>query len=109
MPYDEGFAQRVREVLDDRTDVTEKKMFGGLCFMLGGNMCAGIVGDELMLRVGPDAYEDALSQRHARAMDFTGKPMRGMIYVAEAGIDDDDKLADWIARGVAFAGALPPK
>lgn len=109
MAYDEGLAQRVREVLDDRADVTEKKMFGGLAFLLGGNMCAGIVGDELMLRVGPDAYDDVLAQHHARAMDFTGKPMRGMVYVAEAGIRDDTKLATWVARGVEFAGALPPK
>jgi TfoX/Sxy family transcriptional regulator of competence genes len=109
MAYDEGLAQRVREVLEDRSDVTEKKMFGGVAFLLGGNMCVGVVGDELMLRVGPDAYESALEQRHARAMDFTGKPMRGMVYVAEAGFREDAQLAEWVERGIAFAGALPPK
>lgn len=109
MAYDEGLAQRVRDALDERDDVSEKKMFGGLAFMLGGNMCAGVVGEELMLRVGPDAHAACLAEPHAREMDFTGKPMRGMIYVAEPGIEDDSHLAAWIARGVAFAGSLPRK
>ena len=109
MAYDEGLAQRVREVLEGRTDLTERKMFGGLCFLLGGNMCCGIVGDELMLRVGPDAYEEVLSRPHAREMDFTGRAMRGMVYVSEAGLTDDGDLAGWLRPAVAFAGGLPPK
>ncbi len=109
MAYDEGLAQRVREHLDDRFDVTEKKMFGGVAFMLGGNMCCGIVSDELMVRVGPDAYQESLALAHAREMDFTGKPMRGMIYVGIEGIDADEDLAAWVDRGVGFASSLSPK
>jgi TfoX/Sxy family transcriptional regulator of competence genes len=89
--------------------VTEKKMFGGLAFMRRGNLCAGVVGEELMLRVGPVAYDDALAQQHAREMNFTGKPMKGLVYVATAGIDADADLTAWIGRGLAFAGAYPAK
>ena len=109
MAYDEGLAQRVREGLVDRTDLTEKKMFGGLCFLLGGNMCAGIVGDELMLRVGPEAYEQALARPHAREMDFTGRSLKGMLYVGVDGFSDDSDLSSWLELGVVFAGSLPPK
>jgi TfoX/Sxy family transcriptional regulator of competence genes len=109
MAYDAGLAQRVREVLEERSDLSEKKMFGGIAFLLGGNMCVGIVGDELMVRVGPDAYEAALEQPFAREMDFTGKPLRGMLYIADPGFREDAQLAGWVERGVAFAGALPAK
>ena len=109
MAYDEGLAQRIRDVLDDREGASEKKMFGGLCFLLNGNMSCGVVGSELMVRVGPDAYEDALAEPHARKMDFTGRPMRGMVYVAEQGVEDDSDLASWIDRGAHFAGSLAPK
>ncbi|HEU5301315.1 MAG TPA: TfoX/Sxy family protein [Acidimicrobiia bacterium] len=109
MAYDEGLAERVRTALEDEPAVTERKMFGGLCFMLGGNMCCGIVGDEVMVRVGPDAWEESLALPHAREMDFTGKSMRGMVYVGVDGIESDRDLDAWVGRGVAFAGALPPK
>lgn len=109
MAYDEGVAHRVRESLEDRPDLSERKMFGGLCFMLGGNMCCGIVGDELMLRVGPDRYEDTLSRPHAREMDFTGRALKGMVYVAPAGFGSDEALEEWLRPAVDFAGGLPPK
>ena len=109
MAYDEILADRIRRTLDSRPDYSEKKMFGGLCFMLGGHMCCGVNGTELMVRVGPDAYQDALAQPHARLMDFTGRPLKGMVFVDEAGIASDDGLAEWVGRGVAFAGSLPPK
>jgi TfoX/Sxy family transcriptional regulator of competence genes len=109
MAYDEGLAQRIRETLEDVAGTSEKKMFGGLAFLVHGNMCGGVVGDELMLRVGPDAYADALARPHAREMDFTGKAMKGLVYVDCAGIESDADLAAWIRRGVAFAGSLPPK
>lgn len=109
MAYDEGLAQRIREQLEEREDVREKKMFGGLAFLLGGNMCVGIVKDELMVRVGPDAWADALARPHAREMDFTGRGMKGFVYVGCEGFEDDDDLAAWVARGVAFAGSLPAK
>ena len=109
MAYDEGLAHRVREIFEGRDEVAETKMFGGLAFLLHGNMCCGIVGDELMVRLGPDAYADALSLPHAREMDFTGKPLRGMVYVATDGFDADEDLRAWIGRGVDFAGSLPVK
>ena len=109
MAYDEGVAQRIREALADESGVVEKKMFGGIAFMLRGNMCCGVVGEELMLRVGPEGYDDALAQRHARPMDFTGRPMRGMVYVASRGFESDANLERWLARATDFAGSLPPK
>ena len=109
MPYDEGLAQRIRELFEDRSDVTEKKMFGGVAFLLGGNMCAGVVRDELMVRVGPDAYEKLLGEPHAREMDFTGRAMRGMIYVGVDGFAEDEDLEAWVAHGLAFARSLPEK
>ena len=109
MAYDEGLAQRVRTVLGDRPDLEEKKMFGGLCFLVGGHMACGITGDDLMVRIGPDDYEDALARPGAREMDFTGRALKGFVYVAPDAHDDDDVLADWIDRGVGFAASLPPK
>lgn len=82
MVFDEGLAQRIREVFENRTDIEEKKMFGGLCFMLSRHMCCGIVGDTLMARVGPENCEPCLEQGHASEIDFTGKAMKGMVYVA---------------------------
>jgi TfoX/Sxy family transcriptional regulator of competence genes len=109
MAYDEGLAQRIREALDERPGLTEKKMFGGLCFLIGRNMCCGVVGDELMVRVGPDAYPECLALPYAREMDFTGRAMKGMIYVSVEGIDDDGDLAAWVDRGADFAGSLPAR
>ena len=84
-------------------------MFGGLSFMLRGNMCCGIVNCDLVVRVGPDGYEDALEQPHARVMDFTGRPLRGMVYVAPAGYETDEALAEWTGRGLGYARSLPAK
>ena len=109
MAYDEGLAERLREQLAPRVGITEKKMFGGLCFLLDGNMACGIVGDELMVRVGPDAWEAALAEPGARVMDFTGKVSRNMVYVGADAIAEDDDLATWVDRGLAYAGSLPPK
>lgn len=109
MAYDEGLAQRIREALDERSDVAEKKMFGGLAFLVAGNMCVGVVGEDLMVRVGPDVYSDALREPHARKMDFTGRPMKGFLYVAAEGIESDAALGRWVDRGLRFASSLPPK
>ncbi len=109
MAYDEGVAQRVRETMQEVHDITEKKMFGGLAFMVRGNMCCGIVWSELMLRVGPEQYEEALELPHARKMDFTGKPMKGLIYVAEEGFEDDSDLEMWVNRALQFINTLPSK
>ena len=109
MPYDEGLAQRIREALNQRSDIKEKKMFGGIAFMLSGNMCCGVVRDTLMLRVGPEQYDAALNRPHAREMDFTGKPMKGMIYVDPGGITEERMLEEWLAWGVRYAESLPAK
>ena len=109
MAYDEGLAQRVRELLRDRIGVEEKKMFGGLCFMVSNHMCCGIVGETLMARVGPSNYEECLRCDHAGVMDFTGKAMKGMIYVAPEGIEDDAVLLHWLNICCEFVETLPPK
>ena len=109
MAFDETLAERVREELAVHAGVTERKMFGGLAFMLHGNMCCGIVGDRLMVRVGPDGYDEALARPHAHEMDFTGRPMRGLVYVDAAGIADEDDLEAWVGRGVDYADTLPRK
>lgn len=109
MAFDEGVAERIRQVFDGRQDIAEKKMFGGIAFMHSGNMCVGVVNDVLMARVGPDAYEEAVARPHAREMDFTGKPMKGFVYVDPAGFAEDDQLREWIALCESFTGSLPPK
>ena len=109
MAYCEEQADRIRKALRDVEGITERRMFGGLSFILRGNMCCGIANIELVVRVGPDGYEDALEQPHARVMDFTGRPLRGMVYVAPAGYETDEALAEWTRRGVEYARSLPPK
>ena len=109
MSYDEGLAERLREVLDSQEGVNEKKMFGGLAFIVRGHMCCGVSGDDLMLRVGPDQHDDALAQPHTRAMDFTGRPMKGFVYVGQEGLASDEQLEDWVGRGLNFVRSLPPK
>ena len=109
MAYDEGLAQRIQEALADADGLTERRMFGGIAFMLHGNMAVGVSGDELMVRVGPDRYDDALAQPHARVFDMTGRVMRGWVVVASEGIADDAALDAWIRRGADYARSLPPK
>ncbi len=109
MPYNEKLAERIRAALADRTDVSERKMFGGLTFMLRGNMCCGVDKENLMVRVGPDAYDEALAQPGARLMDFTGRPLKGMVYVGPEGYESDDGLHGWVQRGVEYALSLPAK
>ena len=109
MAYNEDCADRVRAALAHRNDLTEKKMFGGLSFMLAGNMCCGVINDDLVLRVDPDSYENAVSRPHARQMDFTGRPMKGMVYVGPEGYGTDEELKDWLDQALSFAGSLPPK
>ena len=109
MVYDEGLAQRIREFLEQTSDVTEKKMFGGIAFMVNGNMTVGVVKDELMVRVGKEFYKQALKEDFTREMDFTGKPLRGMIFVEEEGISEDEVLHYWIGKGLEFTLKLPEK
>lgn len=109
MAFDEGLAERIRTLVGDDLDVSERRMFGGLAFLHRGNMACGIVGDELMVRVGPDAWAGALDEPHAREMDFTGRSLRGMVYVGVEGFAEDADLRTWIGRGLDFARALPAK
>lgn len=106
MAYDEGLAERVREALADRPDVAEKKMFGGLAYMVRGHMCVGVVKQDLMVRVNPETYEELLLEPHARAMDFTGRPMKGFLFVGPKGIESDEDLERWIAKSLTHATTL---
>ena len=108
MAYDESLAERIRSVLGDRQHVSEQKMFGGIAFMVGGRMAVGVTGNDLMVRVGPDAHDRALASPHVRPMDFTGRPMRGFVYVAPVGVVDDPELQRWVEFGANFAATQPP-
>lgn len=109
MAFDQGLAERIREYFIDVQGVDERKMFGGLCFMYMDYMCVGIVGEVLMVRVGPNNYETALQKPFAREMDFTGKPMKGYIYVDHQGFESDEDLHTWIQEAQTFVAQLPPK
>jgi TfoX/Sxy family transcriptional regulator of competence genes len=109
MAFDEKLAGRVRKVLAARRGITEKRMFGGLCFLARGNMCCGVVGGDLVVRVGPDAYEAMLARPHARPMDFTGRPLRGFVFVSARGLASARGLRTWVERGLAQARSLPAR
>ncbi|MSP14169.1 MAG: TfoX family protein [Chloroflexi bacterium] len=109
MAHDEGSAQRIREILAEYESVVEQKMFGGLSFMLRGNFACGLTKADLVVRVGPDRFDDALTHPHTRIMDFTGRPMKGWIYVNPAGYESDKDLMYWVQQGVDFALSLPAK
>ncbi len=109
MAYDEKLAARIRRTLQNRSDVIERKMFGGLAFLRNGRMCCGIVGNDLVVRVLPDETEAALHRPYVRPMDFTGRPMRGFVYVSQAGCGTTATLRYWIDHGLRFVGGLKPK
>jgi TfoX/Sxy family transcriptional regulator of competence genes len=106
--YDERLAARVRALLASRADVSERKMFGGLTFMVGGNMCCGVNREELIVRLDPGREEEVLARPHARPMDLTGRRMRGFITVHSDGLTGTD-LDRWVREAVARAESLPPK
>ena len=109
MAYDEGLAERIRMVVVERPAVAEKKMFGGLAFMLNDYMFCGVLQDSLMARVGPDNYQASLAKPHVREMDFTGRPMKGYVYVDPEGLESDEDLAYWVDLCAQFVLTLPPK
>lgn len=109
MPYDQVLAGRIRLQLTGLTGLEEKKMFGGVGFMLKGNMACGVHGDDLIVRVGADGYEAALTQPGARPFDMTGRPMAGWILVSPGGVRSASELERWVNLGVKFAQSLPPK
>lgn len=108
MAYDERLAARVRLALAAELTV-EKKMMGGLCFMVRGHMCCGVEKERLMVRVGPQAHERALKLKHAAPMDFTGRPMRGFVYVLPPGVATQRGVGAWVKRGLEFVSSLPAK
>ena len=109
MAYSETLAVRIRHRLARRRNLEEKKMFGGIGFLLNGNMCVGIWKNSLIVRVGPDQYHEALREPFVSEFDITGRPMTGWVLVAPEGIEDDDLLHHWIERAVKFVKELPPK
>lgn len=109
MPYSDVLAERMRPVLLTRPGVAEKSMFGGIAFLVHGNMCCGIWNDLLVVRLGKEEGLEALQQPHVRVMDITGKPMRGWLFVEPAGYKADKDLFTWIERAYIFATSLPKK
>jgi len=105
--YDEDLARRVRAVLPQGEAITERQMFGGLTFMLGGHTLCGVVKDALLVRLGPEGAGRALGQPHVRPMDFTGRPMKGMVFVDPAGVQGG-ALREWVDAAVGYARGLPP-
>ncbi len=109
MPYDESLAERMRDALSRTKGIQEKKMFGGLCFLLNGNMLVGVWKNSLIARVGPEQAQEALREPYVKVMDITGKPMKGWLIIEPAGVADDDVLQDWIERAKNFVQSLPKK
>ncbi len=109
MAYDEGMARRIRELLAEQDGLVEKKMFGGVGFMLHGNMACGVHKDLLIVRVGPDGYDAAMAKPHTLPFDITGRVMKGWVMVLADGCAEDEALAAWVKQGVDFALTLPSK
>jgi TfoX/Sxy family transcriptional regulator of competence genes len=110
MAFDEQLAERVRDTLTAAgVATTEKKMFGGLSFLVGGNMCCGVLGADLLARVGPEAADSALAEPATRPFDMGRGPSKGWVVVAPDGIATEEALAAWVGRSIAFAASLPPK
>ncbi len=109
MACDELLVERIRVLLADQPGVSERRMFGGVCFMVNGNMACGVAGDELMLRLGNELTAAALEEPHTRPMDFTGKVLKSMLFVDAAGVETDAELQAWVQRALGFAASLPAK
>ena len=109
MAFNEALAERIRNALARKTNIEEKKMFGGIGFLLNGNMLVGVWKNSLIVRVGPDGYEDALLEPHVKEFDITGKRMKGWVLVEPEGIEDDERLRGWIERATKFVRTLPGK
>ena len=109
MGYDKELAERIRAFLKDKPGIDEKKMFGGICFLLHGNMVCGVLNNDLIVRVGPEKYGDSLRFPHARPFDITGRAMKGWIMVSAEGHKKSQDLAYWVKQGLAFTSQLPAK
>jgi hypothetical protein len=106
MPYDERVAERIRQAFGERRGITERKMFGGLAFLSRGRMCCGIVGSDLMVRAPMDVFDELLRRRHVRPMDFTGKPLRGFLFVSPPGFRTEKALQTWLSYGEQAAAEM---
>jgi TfoX/Sxy family transcriptional regulator of competence genes len=109
MAFDETLAQRIRQALARKKNIQEKKMFGGVCFLLNGNMLVGVWKESLIVRLGQDQGDEALLEPHVKEFDITGRPMRNWVLVEPKGVEDDDQLSGWIQRAIKFVGKLPAK
>lgn len=109
MAYDEALAERVRDLLMHRGDLIERKMFGGVAWMISGNMACGVLGDGLIVRVGADETERALAEEHTRPFEMAGRASKGFVVVEPSGLAEPDDLAQWVETGAGFASSLPPK
>ena len=109
MVYNELLAFRVRKLLSEQKRLGEREMFGGITFMLHGKMCCGVVGDELVVRVGREGYDEALGQPHVRPMDFTGRPLKGFVFISPGGYETDEELAKWVKQASKFVSSLRAK
>jgi hypothetical protein len=109
MTFGERTAHQIRNTIGHTPGFSERPMYSGIAFMLQGNLCCGVLEDNLVVRVGPDTYDDALREPHTRPMDFTGRALPGFVYVDRAGFASAASLKGWIERGVSFARTLPPK
>jgi TfoX/Sxy family transcriptional regulator of competence genes len=107
--YDEALADRVRDLLIARSELSERKMFGGVGFMIAGNMAVGVIEEDLIVRLDPADAEKALAEEGVREFDFTGRPMRGWVFVAPEATGEDGELASWVEAGADFATSLPAK
>lgn len=109
MAYDEVLAERVRDTIGERVGLTTRKMFGGIAYMVNGNMACGVLDEVVVVRLGNEGAEEALKEPYMTPMDFTGKPMKSMVYLHAEGYEDDAVLERWVGEGVAFAEGLPAK
>ena len=109
MPFSETLAQRIRDALARKKNIEEKTMFGGIGFLLNGNLLVGVWKNSLIDRLGDEQGEDALLEPHVKKFDITGKPMKNWILVESKGVEDDDQLKGWIQRAVKFVGKMPAK
>jgi TfoX/Sxy family transcriptional regulator of competence genes len=107
--YDEELADRVRDLVSAHSEVSERKMFGGIAFMVSGNMAVGVLGEDLIVRLGPEEAEKALAEPGVREFDFTGRPMKNIVYVSPEQTADENALAGWVEAGAGYAASLPAK
>ena len=107
MAFDESLARGIRDALARKKNIEEKKMFGGVGFLLNGNMLVGVWKNSLIVRIGPEVYEDVLLEPHVTEFDITGRPMKGWVLVEPEGVEDDEQLKNWIQQAVKFVGNLP--